>query len=456
MPLDPSIPLSVRPAEIDSPMAAQAKALTLRNLSQQTEMNQALIGERQAQAGRIAQQTAAAQRAAEQQSGIDALMQHALEPTDDGGFTFNRQTFQNSLVQSGMGHKLPELSEQLDKMDAATAKVRVAHRDALADLGFSIDAAGNTPGALQAVSAYALKNRLATKDELDQYLGQVGDDPAAIASLSQQLMALSPEVLDRKSKLASASASAARATAETKKTEAEIAGTLPATPAQQFTQARETARDAETKRHNLATEATAREAKATAAKAGFDPNDVRMGAFSQTPYVSLGGFTGKAKDAARAQAQAAGLRTVEGKDADKLNGIQAVTKQLEDYQARVVPKLATSAGGRVTTGIGNTVANYLQTDPDIATFDQNWIDLVGVLKSAVGGGGVRINNAEINKLMTVNKPSLYDTQDVAKRKFGYLQNLLKGEEAAILNTRPGPTRPASGNAKADADPLGIR
>ncbi len=153
-----------------------------------------------------------------------------------------------------------------------------------------------------------------------------------------------------------------------------------------------------------------------------------------TQYVNLAGMTGKAKDAARAEAHAAGAVPLEAKDADKLAGIQAVSKNLEDYASTYVPKLATSSATRVPNGLGNLFAGFTQSDPDLATMDKNWIDMVGTLKGAIAGGGVRITQAEINKLMTENAPSKFDTQEVAKKKIGYLVGLLKGEESAILGT----------------------
>lgn len=99
--IDASIPLGVRPAQIESPVNQLAKVLQVQNYQQQGEMNRLTMDEKR--------------RSIEQDAAYNRLYQSAVKP--DG--TIDRSKLYTGAAQGGFGSKIPALQEGFAKSDKA-------------------------------------------------------------------------------------------------------------------------------------------------------------------------------------------------------------------------------------------------------------------------------------------------------------------------------------------------
>lgn len=220
-----------------------------------------------------------AQKLDQMNQGIDTIMQKSMKDDPETGVsTFDRPTFEQGLVQAGMGHLYPQMAETLDKLDASASKRNAEGRSMLANSLVGVAQAGYTPEAVMSAGAYLKKNNLITQDHLAPVLDAVASDssPQAIKKVIDGLGQNLPEYRQlmegeakKKTDSLKAQAEIDKLTTDTNKTQAEIDGTLPQTPAQVETArhnvemeriqklqvGRESAANAETMRHNKATEA---------------------------------------------------------------------------------------------------------------------------------------------------------------------------------------------------------
>lgn len=264
MPLDPSIPLSVKPVQ---PFNGLAQLGEIRAQQQEAQLRQQQIASNQAAEQSRRQQLAAAERGVAETHQLDQLMSSAFVQDPESGIsTFDRPTFEQGLVKGGLGHLYPTLSEHLDKLDASAKKRQAEGRTMLAQGIVAISDAGNTPESLVSTGAYLLKNGVITPEHLQPILDAAKADPspANIGALLTKIGSAIPEyqalVTARekgKADLAKTQAETGQITANTVRTQAETAGTLPMTAAQAAAQASTLAGQKETARHNRATEATA-------------------------------------------------------------------------------------------------------------------------------------------------------------------------------------------------------
>lgn len=103
--IDASIPLGIRPVQIESPVNQLAKVLQVRGLQQEGDMNRLRMDEYQ--------------RGITEQNALSGLYQTALKP--DG--TIDRNALYTGAAQRGLGHKIPGLQKQFLEHDEKTAKI---------------------------------------------------------------------------------------------------------------------------------------------------------------------------------------------------------------------------------------------------------------------------------------------------------------------------------------------
>lgn len=309
MPLDPAIPLQVRQPSINTPFQGLGEAMQLRQAQQQMANSQALEQERR-------QKLAQSATLDKQNTTIDGLMNTAFKADPDTGvFTFDRPTFEQGLVQSGMGHLYPQMAEHLDKLDESTAKLTKARNESVARSLVGIGDAGYTPEAFLTAAAYLKKNGAITDAHLQPVQAAVAADPSPenIKSLVMKLGGGMPEYQQliqagdtRKAGLAKTQAETGQITANTAKTNMETAGTLPQTPAQLAAQANTIAQQTETARHNQATEAQGRASLAQAGTGNTDARDAVAGMKEGTLPPLLPGRASKEYTAMMAEAKRQG------------------------------------------------------------------------------------------------------------------------------------------------------
>ena len=212
---------------------------------QQQQFRRAQISDMQAQEQ---QRVAAAKRLEgvdQANKAIDGIMQQSMRPDPSTGVvSFDRPTFEQQLVQGGMGHLYPQLAETLDKLDASASKRNAEGRSMLAHSLVGIEQAGYTPDAVLSAAAYLKANNVISADHLQPVLAALADDSSPetvkriVTGLGQQIpeyQALKTAEEKRTADLAKSKAESGKIAAETAKLEAEVAGTLPLTPAQKQT-----------------------------------------------------------------------------------------------------------------------------------------------------------------------------------------------------------------------------
>lgn len=224
MPIDPSIPLSVQPPRFNNPFEVLGQYQQLRQQAEELRLRQqqaqSLEEERR-------QKIEKEQREQSQIEQINKLMQTSLTQNQDGVWVIDRAKFEPAIIQAGLGNRLPEYNEQLSRMDQRAFEAQKAHRNALAELGYSIALGDHDPGTVSLAVAPYLKNGLVRTDEVQPYLDAIQRDPNIIPNISEQLMALDPSVADRWQKRMAGLSSQQKTEAETNKLKMEMAGTLP-------------------------------------------------------------------------------------------------------------------------------------------------------------------------------------------------------------------------------------
>lgn len=104
MQLDTTIPLKVEPIKIESPLEAQTKALTLRNLAAQSQIYQAQLQDRQ--------------RQMDEQTQLAEIYRGATGP----GGAVNHEAVIQGLAARGLGAKIPDYRKAMIAADKDTAE----------------------------------------------------------------------------------------------------------------------------------------------------------------------------------------------------------------------------------------------------------------------------------------------------------------------------------------------
>ncbi len=231
MALDPNIALNVQAPKFNNPFEQLAQ---IRAQQQEQQLRQQQISASQAQEADRRNALAAAQRLQQQQTQIDGLMQHAFtQDPDTGVSSFNRDTFQQGLIQGGLGHLYPQLSETLDKLDESSAKIAAERRNLVARSLMGIEQAGNTPEAVTSAVAYLQKNNAITPDHAAPILQAIAADPSPenVKSMLGKVGAAIPEYRDLQNAEESRKATLAKTQAETAKLQSEAKNGPPVTEA---------------------------------------------------------------------------------------------------------------------------------------------------------------------------------------------------------------------------------
>jgi hypothetical protein len=243
-------------------------------------------------------------------AAVDHIMKSAMVPDPQTGVvSFDRKVFEQGLAQSGQGHLYPQYAEMLDKLDSAASKRNADARSMIAQVIYGIHEHGDTPDALLSGAAYLKANQLVTDEHLSPILGAIGANPTPdnIKATLDKLTDGMPEYRQlveaegkRKADQAKTAAETAKATAEGKKIEAEVAGTLPPTPAQKQTAEYQAATLKQTAEHQAATLKIAQDAeRRLAGEAAEKAKHDRASELAANPLAALtGGAAGGAQPAA--------------------------------------------------------------------------------------------------------------------------------------------------------------
>lgn len=199
MPIDPEIPLSGR-TQVVNPLESYHMLMGIKAQQQQMDIQkqaaETMNQDRLAQVAERQQQVQLRGQQLKSQQVVDGLMSNSMvQDETTGAWTLDRAKFEAALVQSNNGHRLPELSESLDKMDESTRKASSAKRQTIADAFVAVHKAGNTPGALQTAAAVLQKNNLIDASHAQPLLDAVdqGATPDQIGQMLQHIGQGMPE-----------------------------------------------------------------------------------------------------------------------------------------------------------------------------------------------------------------------------------------------------------------------
>lgn len=178
MPIDPSIPLSVRPFQGVNLQAIQEGRL--RQLQEQ-RLQQAQDFEREKYG--FEKQQFLNQQAAQKAVG---------EALATGG---DREAIKQRLIASGQADKWLYVSEQLDKFDESTLKnqamkdaMEARSDEAVARLGGAVNAMGNQPWAWDFLKQEALSGGHVKPEQLAPFDQAIAQDPSKIADITKAMM----------------------------------------------------------------------------------------------------------------------------------------------------------------------------------------------------------------------------------------------------------------------------
>lgn len=141
---------------------------------------------------------AASEQGARETAMAKGIMPFALKENADGVSTFDRDLLTKEFTAAGLADRLPGLLKGLDDADAASLGLKKAKQDfaqkGLDGLLRSVEASGATPDGLRLAADYAVKNGLYSKQEAEQVLTFVGNDPAKAKLALQRLRGEKPQL----------------------------------------------------------------------------------------------------------------------------------------------------------------------------------------------------------------------------------------------------------------------
>lgn len=162
------------------------------------------------------------------------------------------------------------------------------------------------------------------------------------------------------------------------------------------------------------------------------------GAHTNMPYVDSTRLpTGKAGQALNLRANSAGIKVVNKDDASSLRDIATVGNGLTQLMDQLSSKLPKDATGRLIGAPSNKLAQYFQTDPELAAFNTFKDEAFRIVRAM--GAGARMNEQQF-KVAIANIPLITDTLGAAQQKAENLRLVLGGREAAILGIKIGQKR----------------
>lgn len=195
MPIDSSIALQARGVQLDNPMDVMGKAMSLRTLAGQQQLQQLQLQQ--------------AQQSQEQDRTLADLYKGNINP--DG--TINRQGLLGAAAQGGLGNRIPGLQKQFADADKATADVgHVKSQTGEIDFNVARKKMELSAGALQSLLANPntthddvintmaglVQQGIVTPEQGQQAIRQLPGDPAR---LRQYLMQQGMQVMEAKARL---------------------------------------------------------------------------------------------------------------------------------------------------------------------------------------------------------------------------------------------------------------
>lgn len=384
MPIDPRIPLGAQAPQIQSPLEAQQRVLTLQNMGQQQQ-----LGQQQLQAGQ--QEIAQRQQAIDTQKAIDSAMQQAMTVDPSSGrATFNRQALQESVIGKGFGHAWMGIQKTLDDADKsavefqeASVKAATAQRDYFGSLAAGVKAMDYDADAFITGLSAAVAHKALPADQAKQYADAVIADPSKLKGIVDGLIAQSPKQAELLNQTMTAQ-SAAGARDETARHNAELERIS------KMTVGRQEMTQAETARHNRAMEqhAAAQLAATSADKTELTPEGLDAAALNYAktgnlPPLGMGDKTTRKQIINRAAAMMPGLDIASAKadfEANKgsLTALQKQRDAISAFEKTAIKNIdifLTAAGKVVDTGspLANTplrlVTGKLLGSPDQAAYE---------------------------------------------------------------------------------------
>jgi len=152
-----------------------------------------------------------------------------------------------------------------------------------------------------------------------------------------------------------------------------------------------------------------------------------------TPYLDLGsGALGgvKEKAAAAKLARAQGIIPVSSKEAEQLASAGAANDNLTGFLDQIKSRLPSDAASRPITSVENKMAQFFQTDEELASAISWDLTIFPMLRAMSVTN--RINQQEMN-LAIRSRPTINDTVGTAAKKVAVIQRILGNGAKQILN-----------------------
>lgn len=415
MPTVPSIIGGLRPIQIDNPVE---KMLTLRHLAQQEQASQVetKLKEQQVQHNTLA--LAGQQREA---AGVEAVSSalRAASSTDDTGLPKTDYSKAAALLSSqGFTEQAQAILKAADATEASRitmaehrAKYQQMGREHLGELALGAQRSLKSGAAPEVIKndllghiAVAAGDGLLSEQDARGFLAQIKDaDPNALMQIFDQYV--TPGIREREGKIAKESA-------DTAKVQAEVAGTLPETPAQKSTRLLGEARLKVAQQAQQSTAQHQRNLEATAAKAA-DP----FGLGGQGGSASTAAQSGASGDdflktlppqiAGEVKAYAEGKRPFPtGMSYAKLQPLIAMVGQYDpsfdaaNYNARNKARTdltsPSGTGGKTINALNTAIQHAGKLSDLIETLDNTDYKLVNTVRNAAlsATGSTKVTNFE--------------------------------------------------------------
>lgn len=432
-PLDPTIPLSVRPFQGVNILAIQE--------NQRRQAEESRLAEQDAferEKFGLARQQLAEQRQAQQ--AIGEAYAGSVDTDEQGNRVLNRQKFMEH-VMSTAPQAWPSIQEQLDKVDEADLRRRKtraevakleredeqANDEATARFGFAVDLAGNTPEAWNLLKQDAIDNKRVNPEKIAAFDAAVQEDPSKIASITAAM----------KSRLMKPGEEAKLQDADRRQAEIERRNAANEQLAQQRAQAQEDrataseqrmeAAAAESARHNRAMEGLSAQRAASGGAAGGE-----------------GGLTKDSIEDLATSYRVLGVRAfptrISGKDREQaMNEASSQRRLLGQSQAQEIQKQAAFQADKSALTRMKTASSAAQAFEDKAV---NQIDMIKGLSAKVP----RTSFPLINSALQAGRTSI--TGDTNATQLANAIDTFTAEYAKIISGATGSSAAATDSARA--------
>jgi hypothetical protein len=191
--IDPSIALSVRPPQVESPLEAYGQAMSLRQMANQQQLQQQQMQMGQLQQAALQQENQQRQLQIQQTQALNQAYKDALVVNPDGSADIDMGRMSKALAAAGAGSQIQPALENFTKYKQSVAslaetqgKVREQQQDAAGMLALSSRWANDDPRMLLAGLQHAVNSKAIdaqTVAPLMQSLAQALDqDPSGTAA----------------------------------------------------------------------------------------------------------------------------------------------------------------------------------------------------------------------------------------------------------------------------------